>query len=166
MDMTHDDLVVRADKWLKALGCGVTLREFRAVTEYGEQPDAIGWMCGISVMIECKATRRDFLSDKKKKFRKQPELGMGDWRFYMCPKGVIQPADLPDGWGLLWCYPRQVQKVHGVPYGNIAWVRPDQTPFQANKGSEMQMMYSALRRMVKRGHLGDVYQPIEPVEVG
>lgn len=41
--MTHDELCTRAEKWLKAKGCGVVFREgFRAIVHSGEQPDASG----------------------------------------------------------------------------------------------------------------------------
>ena len=163
MDFTHDDLVIRAERWLASVKCKVALREFRALTQHGEQPDAIGWMYGKSVLIECKATRSDFLSDKRKPFRRYPEWGMGDWRLYMCPKGVIQPADLPFGWGLLWVTGKQVRRLVGIPKGNCGW---GQSPFNGNKLAETQVLVSALRRVELRGHLGDVYQPIEPVGVG
>ena len=39
--MTHDELVIRAGKWLAARGCSLVLREL--VTMQAEQPDAIGW---------------------------------------------------------------------------------------------------------------------------
>lgn len=154
--MTHDELVMRAEKWLTNQGCGVVFRdEFRAATHNGEQPDAIGWRDGLSILIECKASRSDFLADKRKRFRKEPEIGMGDWRFYMCPPGVIKPEDLPGGWGLLHATPKQVKKVHGVP-GNCHWW--SKKPFEGNKRCENQIMYSALRRMVIRGHFDSIYE--------
>jgi hypothetical protein len=33
---------------------------------------------------------------------------MGMLRFYLCPPGVIEPADLPIGWGLLIAHPSGV----------------------------------------------------------
>lgn len=153
--MTHNELVNRAERWLKNQGCGVVFRdEFRAVTCDGEQPDAIGWRSGLSLLIECKASRGDFLADKKKRFRQDPALGMGDWRFFMCPPDLINPEDLPQGWGLLYALPRQVKKVHGIP-GNCHWWT--RKPFEGNKRAETQMMYSALRRMEIRGHLSEIY---------
>ena len=156
--MNHYELVVRAEKWLKDQACGVVFRDdFRATTTSGEQPDAIGFRSGVSILVECKASRSDFLADKKKKFRLDSNLGMGDWRFFMCEPGVITPADLPLGWGLIYALPKQIKKVQGVP-GNGHWL--SKKPFQGNKGSEMQMMYSALRRMEIRGHLDDIYEKL------
>lgn len=154
--MTHDDLVLRAEKWLKSQGCGVVFRdEFRALTHSGEQPDAIGWRDGLSIMIECKASRSDFFADKKKRFRIDPAMGMGDWRFFMCPPGIIKPEDLPEGWGLLYALPKQTKKVHGIPSNAMWW---NGKPFNGNKRYETQMMYSALRRMVVRGHFDAIYE--------
>jgi len=119
-----------------------------AATHNGERPDAIGWRDGLSILVECKVSRADFLSDRNKRFRKAPELGMGDWRFFLCPPGVIAIEDLPAGWGLLHAYPKKIQKIHGVP-GNCGWWR--KKPFEGNKLCENQMLYSALRRMMVRG---------------
>ena len=152
----HDYLCQRAEKWLKTQGCGVVFRDaFRAHTCDGEQPDAIGWRSGLSILIECKVSRSDFLADKKKRFRKDPALGMGDWRFFMCPPDVIKPEDLPEGWGLLYVLSRQIQKVRGIPPNTQWWSKK---PFEGNKRAETQMMYSALRRMVIRGHFEEIYE--------
>lgn len=154
--MTHDDLVLRAERWLKSQGCGVVFRdEFKAATHNGELPDAIGWRDGLSILVECKASRADFLADKGKPFRQAPESGMGDWRFFLCTPDIITIADLPEGWGLLYAYPKQVKRVHGVP-GNCGWWHGK--PFDGNKRCETQMMYSALRRMVVRGHFNQIYE--------
>ena len=157
----HDLLVRRGEKWLNSQGCKVVIRdEMRAFTT--EIPDVIGWRDGLSILIECKTSRADFLSDAKKSFRQHPEQGMGDWRFFMCPPGIIQPIDLPEGWGLLWVYPNIVKKMHGFP-PNTQWHRSK--PFKAARRPEMRMLVSALRRLSLRGHLEDIYAGIpEPVE--
>lgn len=157
--MTHNELVLKAEKWLKSQGCGIVFRDpFRAATHNGEFPDAIGWRDGLSILVECKASRADFLADKGKPFRRDPELGMGDWRFYLCPPEVITIADLPAGWGLLYATPRQVKKIHGAP-GNCGWWKGK--PFEGNKRCETQMLYSALRRLEKRGHFEEIYEKLE-----
>lgn len=154
--MTHDELCARAEKWLINNGCGVTLKDpFKSYTANGEQPDAIGWRDGLSIMVECKVSRSDFLADKKKKFRNGEELGMGDWRFYLSPPEIIRPDDLPEGWGLLWAKPKTIHKVSGVP-GNCGWWH--NRPFEPCKRSETMMLYSALRRLSLRGYLPEVYK--------
>jgi hypothetical protein len=161
--MTHAELVARAERFLRSMNCKVIFNDnFRAVTPSGEQPDCIGFMSGISFLIECKASRSDFLADKKKDFRRDPETGMGDWRFFLCPPGIIKPEDLPDGWGLLWCHPRKIEKVHGIPT-NCQY--HNKRPFKGNRDCEMQLMLSALRRMEIRGHLKEIYDGL-PVKAG
>jgi hypothetical protein len=157
MNMTHNELVERAEKWLKNNGCGVVFKELRAFSATGEVPDVIGWRHEASILIECKTSRADFLSDKNKKFRKNPVKGMGDWRFYLCPPNVITVDDLPGGWGLLYANPKTIKKVHGFPKKDI-WHH--NKPFHGNKLCEMSMMYSALRRMEIRGHLNEIYDGI------
>jgi hypothetical protein len=65
-------------------------------------PDAIGWKRGChSVLVECKITRADFLADRAKPFRQEPEQGVGSERFYLTPPVLIKTEELPAGWGLL-----------------------------------------------------------------
>ncbi|MBU2773359.1 hypothetical protein HMI48_05400 [Acidithiobacillus ferrooxidans] len=157
--MTHEELVNRAKSWLKGKGCGVILGEpFRARTTSKEIPDAIGWFGdATSILVECKASRSDFLADANKRFRKETDLGVGQWRFYLCPPDIIEVADLPEHWGLLWSVGRSVKTVHGVP-GNCHW--RTHAPFRSNRLTEAEMLSQALRRVVIRGHLNDVYDPI------
>jgi len=160
MSDAHDNLVLRAERWLKTMGCGVVFRdEFSPSTHSGEHPDAIGWRDGLSIMIECKVSRSDFLADKKKRFRIDPSLGMGDWRFMMCQPGIIKVQDLPEGWGLLYVTNKTIQKVHAVPPNSQWWSKK---PFEGAKRYELQMMYSAMRRMVVHGHFDDIYKKLIP----
>ena len=91
MNLSHSDLVDRASSWLRnTVNCGVVLAEIVTDIATGEQPDAIGFKSGgISILVECKASRADFKVDAKKHFRKNPACGVGLYRFYMCPAGLI-----------------------------------------------------------------------------
>jgi len=95
--MTHDDVVKKASAWLRKK-CPVVVTE---IASSPEQPDALGWRSWDPILIECKASRGDFLSDKKKWFRKKPNMGLGKFRYYMAPEGVIKADEVPEGWGLL-----------------------------------------------------------------
>lgn len=157
-DVTHNQLVWLAEKWLWAQGCGIVFRDsFRAHTTYGEQPDAIGWRQSISILIECKYSRADFFADRNKPFRLDPRQGLGDWRFFLCPKGLVEGHELPPGWGLLQVAGTRVEAGQGVPRRPGDWL---QRPWAGNKRGEVQMMYAALRRMHLRGHLDGIYQPL------
>ena len=99
----HERLVSIAHAWLlNTKGCSFAFAEL--VTYASETPDAIGWRgsSSVTLLVECKATRADFLSDRKKVFRRDPARGMGSYRFYMCPEGLISVAELPDRWGLIY----------------------------------------------------------------
>jgi hypothetical protein len=105
--MTHAQLVQKAIEWLRSYRCGVVLSEQACVS--GEMPDAIGWKRAChSVLVECKISRADFLADRDKPFRSKPETGVGCERFYLTPKNLIRPQELPQGWGLLECHNRKV----------------------------------------------------------
>ena len=100
--MTHQQLVKKAATWCKSK-CGVVITEMVCLNVSGEIPDCIGFTDGgtVSFLIECKASRSDFKADSKKMFRKNGFLGMGDFRFYLAPKGMINIEELPKGWGLI-----------------------------------------------------------------
>jgi hypothetical protein len=98
--MVHEKLVARAVHWLRSYGCGVVLSE--QSSRNGETPDAIGWKRAChSVLVECKTSRADFLADRDKPFRRNPETGMGCERYYLAARGLLEPVELPAGWGLL-----------------------------------------------------------------
>ena len=75
-------------------------------------PDAIGWkkQCH-SVLVECKVSRADFLADREKPFRKQPESGVGCERYYLALKGLVRTDELPVGWGLLEVSGNRIQRI-------------------------------------------------------
>ena len=102
-EWTHDDLVALAAKWLRR-------RMPVVITELatgGEEPDAIGFNPRATILVECKASRADFLSDNGKLWRQRPDLGfgMGDRRYYLTPKDMVAAEELPERWGLLWALP-------------------------------------------------------------
>ena len=106
--MTHANLVSLAVHWLRRYRCGVVLSEQACAS--GEMPDAMGWKKAChSVLVECKVTRADFLADRAKPFRQQPETGVGSERYYLAPRGLIRIEELPGGWGLLEVCGREIE---------------------------------------------------------
>ncbi len=87
---------------------------------YGENPDVFGVRHGTiskrrigdtiytyghdvgTVVLEAKTSRSDFLNDMNKKHRAEENLGLGRWRYYICPENIIKIEDLPPKWGLIW----------------------------------------------------------------
>lgn len=107
---THAQLCEIAKAWLLrpnskgGHGCHVALSECRSGYG-GEMPDAIGLRAANnspeSVVVEAKVSRTDFLADRFKPHR-APGQGMGSFRYFICPEGLIQPEEVPEKWGLLW----------------------------------------------------------------
>lgn len=107
--MNHSEIINVASKWLKKHkeniiipNCSIVAKDLTTATSSGEIADVLGWCSWASVLIEVKTSRSDFLRDKKKPFRTFLELGMGDFKYYLCPDNLIKEMDLPDKWGLLY----------------------------------------------------------------
>ncbi|QWV06183.1 hypothetical protein KQ246_07200 [Pseudoalteromonas shioyasakiensis] len=112
MELSHNNLCNIAVRWLKrpssggGHGCHIAVSEVRSGWN-GEVPDAIGFRAAGgqddgSIVVEVKVSRADFLADAKKAHRNGETLGLGNWRYYMCPEGLIKPEDLPEKFGLLY----------------------------------------------------------------
>ncbi|WP_434716354.1 hypothetical protein [Paraburkholderia sp. A3RO-2L] len=104
----HNQLVALGEKWLKRQGFAVVVSEL-VTGGTREQADVLGFRSSCSVLIEAKASRADFLADARKPHRLQG--GLGVYRFYLTLPGVIEVADLPARWGLLYAEGRGVRDV-------------------------------------------------------
>ncbi len=123
--------------WLRRYRCGVVLSEQACAS--GEMPDAIGWKKAChSVLVECKASRSDFLADRDKPFRQQPETGVGCERYYLAPRGLIHIEELPAGWGLLEVCGRDIERVKASAKNHRSEIG-----FQ----NEMNLLLASLRRV-------------------
>ena len=161
MALTHDDLVRSAYRWvLKATSCGMAIRELSSAATNGEYPDVIGFGAGMSVLVECKTSRADFMADKKKPFRQFPELGMGKYRFYCCPTGLLTVEDLPEMWGLIYIDQKGKYLTIFNPYnGNRSeYSNIWSGGFNPNIHAEQGVMYSVLRRLHKLGAIEAIYK--------
>lgn len=111
----HRNLCLIAGKWLRNPGrihppsCPWSAVEL--VTTNKETPDVFGWNYWTTVLIEVKISRSDFFADAKKPFRANPEQGIGEYRFYCCPDGLIGVDELPTNWGLLYYKDGIIQKI-------------------------------------------------------
>ena len=157
MTFTHDELTHIAEKWL-AKYCGVVFRGLTTISY--ETPDAIGFRSDGSILIECKASRADFLADKKKVFRRAPYLGMGLFRYYLCPKDLIKPDELPEKWGLLYVNNDGTVRKKVGPKGNIWSANREWMFTDRSRDNERTMMYSALRRLTIRGVVPMIYDKL------
>jgi len=140
--MNHAELCESACKWLKRIGCRAIISEMSSAAQ--EEPDAIGWKNGISILVECKTSLSDFRRDQYKFWRRSPKYGMGDWRFYMCEPEVIKKEHITNDWGLVYVEGKRFKKII-CPKGNV-WGKP---PYKSNNGSEIKLLVSALSRFQK-----------------
>lgn len=108
--LTHSALVRLVERWLRARATTV-LVEAKTMGSF-EEPDAIAWRGASSTLVEVKVSRADFLADRKKIFRRNPTLGMGVYRFFAVPEGLVRVDELPPKWGLLEVTAKGVRMVH------------------------------------------------------
>lgn len=141
----HDKLVKLGGEWIMKntplLGnwecskCSIVTTEI--VTFASETPDVLGFANDAkSVLLEAKISREDFKRDSKKSFRANPEEGMGDYRLYIAPKGLIKIEELPEKWGLIEVNEKDKCKI--VKYA-------EKQP--ANKIREMYVLTSLIKRI-------------------
>lgn len=140
--MKHKELVDIGAKWLTTIAPNFDLKCQYAVKEFVfaglESPDIFGIRSGNTVLIEVKVSRSDFLADKKKPHRAHDFDGLGQFRYYLCPSGLIRPDELTK-WGLL-----------EFSEGKITIAKKSDF-FETQRNSEMNLMYSILRRITKPG---------------
>ena len=133
-EILHEKLVNCAAQWLAK-------KHPIVITELahggGEEADAIGFKNGFSTLVECKISRSDFLADAKKMWRQIPHHGLGDFRYYCCPKGLVSVQELPEAWGLLEVSNGKVRLTH----------EPPQHPSKRDHRGEVSILISVLRRI-------------------
>lgn len=160
---SHREVVEIAYKWiLKNGGVGFAFKELKSIDR--EIPDVIGFDSWQSILIEVKVSRSDFLADKKKPHRSK---GMGNWRFFCCPKGMIKVEELPEKWGLIYvdqngkarmeydCRKKRIDcdftnAGSRITTANENW-------FDADNVAERRIMYTALRRLNLRNRIDEIY---------
>lgn len=154
----HRALCDVAVKWLQrphsaqGHGCNFAVSECQSGFRGGEIPDAIGfraqgWRDG-TVLVEVKVSRADFYADRVKPHRISG--GMGNWRYFMAPTGLIRPDDLPPRWGLIEVNKRQqVRVVAGASLTFTSFASRDSEADWRHE-SDMQAELSLLVRLMAR----------------
>lgn len=146
-DNLHRRLCLLAGNWLRESGrisppaCPFTAVEM--VTINAETPDVMGFNSWLTVLIEVKISRSDFIADNRKYFRIHPERGMGALRFYCCPDGLISPEEIPVKWGLLYEVNSNIKLIKKAEYQ------------ENDMKAALSYMYSILRREIKNPKLFD-----------
>lgn len=144
----HRKLVSLGENWLKRQGFAVVASEITTGSTR-EQPDVIGFRSNCSAVIEAKASRADFLADARKPHRQAGGLGL--YRFYLCPPGIIEAAELPPRWGLLYANGRGIQDVvrpigNGWPGSGTVWGNWRNFQHDVDANAERGVLYSIARR--------------------
>lgn len=90
------------------------------VTLTAENPDIWATNGYYTTIVEVKTNYSDFLADQKKWSRsKAAELSdkqLGNYRYYLCPEGIIDESEIPDKWGLLVYDGKKIVKVRNATY--------------------------------------------------
>lgn len=136
-ELTHKKCVELCSSWLSNR-CGFVVDECNAYEQ--EIPDVIGFNHGNTYLIEVKISTADFLRDMKKPFRINEHLGMGNYRYFACPEGLLRADHLPPGWGLI-----------NVTYSGDLTIEVAANRKSANREAEMNMLLAGARRAARRG---------------
>ncbi|WP_159479794.1 hypothetical protein [Chryseobacterium sp. 18068] len=151
--MTHTDLVEIGYRWVLNR-CGFAFKELR--TTHDEIPDVLGFNSSGTFLLEVKISRGDFLADKKKIFRIYSEKGIGDWRFFIVPKGLVKLDELPAKWGLIEVNEKGKAICAFNPFG-IGNIYSNWERCEKDTTAEYKFMYSALRRLHLRNRIDEIY---------
>lgn len=119
-----------------------------------ENPDVFAiHSSGETIVLEAKVSRADFLKDAQKEFRANPDLGMGDFRYYICPPNLIKEEELHGTkWGLIYAHPDsgRCKVIRGfASYGNSGKAAPHEHEwkFTKNQTAENDLILSLLIRV-------------------
>jgi len=158
MSFSHRELCSLAVNWLQRApgrsgpACQVAFSEAKGGWN-GEIPDAIGFRTAAedegSVVVEVKVSRSDYIADRAKAHRQDGTLGMGLYRYYMAPEGIISVQELPKGWGLVEVSPKSVLR---VLTGHVTVKRADQAVWRHERALDREWLL--LASMLSR--VGDV----------
>lgn len=161
---THAELVALAHRWLVgAGGCNFAFCEFSTLASW-ETPDALGYdPYGTTVLVECKTSRADFFADAKKPFRRKPADGLGAFRYFLVPAGLVRPDEIPARWGLIYAY--EGERARGVVHP-LRLPRSQREAFEwglgeRNTDGEHRILLAALRRVHLRGMWHVVQTPVD-----
>lgn len=143
--MIHKDLVELAENWLKdsktekdipfLQTCGAVIAKSGSSAK--EQPYAIGFTFSTSILIEAKLNDSDLGADKRKTLHIDRDK-LGDYRFYIAPKGLVSADNIPNKYGLLEVDGSRVNIVKEPEY------------IGAQKESEVALLASVVRRFQKK----------------
>jgi len=104
--LTHNELQQVAVKYLlhkktpnMDIKCQYTIQNANSM--YGEIADVYGLSSSYNVLIEVKSNYPDFLVDENKRCRQPDSVGLGHYRYYFFPKGLINGANVRLDWGIL-----------------------------------------------------------------
>lgn len=157
-DMKHDELARLAANWLrKKKRLPVVLQDVKCMMT-SEHPDAIAWNnSGFSVLVECKVYPADLFRDADKPFRKFPERGMGNKRWFAFPSGFLAAypraiVHCPGLWGIVEIDDRGRAKVLRDAHAFPEW----------NRFDELRLLVQAVRKATEgwgRRTFGDIAPP-------
>lgn len=162
MPLTHRQLCDVAVKWLRrpfgsrGHACAVAASECRiSGSGRGEVPDAIGFRFSGhrdgTVVVEVKTSRSDFLADLRKPHRRG--AGLGSWRYYMAPEGLVRLEELPDRWGLVEVNDRgHIRQVRGAAalvdrYSREIDAQIDTWRFESDRTAELSLLTRLMARV-------------------
>lgn len=100
-----------------------------------------------------------FLRGKKKPERNGDRFGVGVYRFYICPEGLLRLEDIPKNWGLLYSDGKKVVQELRKPVGNMwpAFATGSESwqsmQHEVDVESEKSILFSLCRRLADNKHI-------------
>lgn len=122
-----------------------------------EIPDVLAFRSNTSLIIECKTSKADFRKDFSKPERCGMLTGVGNYRLYCTPEGLLKIEQIPESWGLIEVTPNGKIKLIRFKEGNIYHGNHSPDNYRltdpyfhiSDIDKERSFMYSILTRMKK-----------------
>ena len=137
-NLRHEELLKTAAKFIKNKGLAHFGKSPYVVCNYNdamEPIDVFGFGGSCTQVIKVITTHMELNLDLERAYRKCPKYGVGEFRSYLCPNGLLNKEDIPKNWGLLWCDNK----------GKIIEILNPQKQ-EENKAQEAKIIKSLLRR--------------------
>ena len=154
--MTSGDILLHL--WMHKQPGSAMISELTIQTPSTRRIDAL-WISGQQITaFEIKVSRSDFFRETNEK--RDPWRKVTNRFIYVCPVGLIQPGEIPDGCGLWWVHPYGTNKYKHIEVKRRAKVNREREPLP--QSIFVTMAFRAQQRPIEPPGFRDGLSHVDP----